>query len=260
MKFTEDYLKQAHQVIVDTCQALRPELLKHFGQAEHELKKDKTVVTKLDLMTEGKLRAALTTFDSSVGLLGEEQGQSGSKQTFWLIDPIDGTEQFIRGIPVCHNQLALVDNGEVIMALLYFFVQDELFVAQKGRGATRNGEPIKVSDRPPERAWVEMAVKLDAPGVYERLVACRREISGYSLTKDMRSLITGQVEGTISYVGEGGPWDYAPRGLFLEEAGGKIANIGSDTFDFHNPLSIAGNPAVFEVLQKHFSDLPPTLA
>ena len=69
----------------------------------------------------------------------------------WTLDPIDGTEQFIRGIPTCKNLFSLVDNGQPVWALMYMFVRDELWLARKGQGTFCNGTKVSMRYRPPQK-------------------------------------------------------------------------------------------------------------
>ncbi len=248
MKFTDDYLKQAKKVIFGVYKDVQPDLLKYFGKVEHTLKKDKSVVTELDLEVETKLRQALLKFDPAVGILGEELGQEGSEQTRWLIDPIDGTEGFIRGIPVSRNMVTLVDNGEPVFTLIYKFVTDELYEASKGGGAYLNGQRLQVSQRPLERAWLEVSVNLADPTALKAFLEVRKQVAGYVIFRDFTALAEGKIEGGIWWQTEGGPWDYAPRGLLFGEAGAKVVNIGSDHFDYREGSYLAAAPQIFDRL------------
>ncbi len=248
MKFTEDYLIKARQVIVNVYKDLRPELLKHYGEVDHELKEDQSVVTKIDLWAEDKITQALTAFDPGVGIWGEERGQSGNKDTFWLIDPIDGTESFIRGIPNPRNMVTLVENNEPIFTTVYKFVTDELYEATKGKGALRSGERIKISERPLERAWLDVSIDLSDPVALKAFLEVRKHIAGYSIMRDFLYIAEGKIEGGIWWQTAGGPWDYAPRGLLFSEAGARVSNIGSDHYDYRKGSYLVAAPQYFDTL------------
>ena len=72
-----------------------------------------------------------------VGVLGEESGQSGNTRTTWVIDPLDGTSNYIRGLPHYCVSIAMVENGEPVHAVIYDPIRNELFTASKGSGALR---------------------------------------------------------------------------------------------------------------------------
>jgi myo-inositol-1(or 4)-monophosphatase len=127
-------LLKAKDAVVAAFKALRPKLLESYGNVENSYKSDKTVVTELDLWVEQEIKTALRTFDSAIGFLGEEHGAEGSTTLRWIIDPIDGTEQFIRGIPICSNMATLADGTDLLVTVIYNFVTDELYWAVKGGG------------------------------------------------------------------------------------------------------------------------------
>lgn len=246
MKFTDNYLKQAQDEITKVFQAVRPELLKAHGNIEHRLKKDKSVVTELDTMVEENLRLALSKFDLNIGFMGEELGVEGDTKNFWLIDPIDGTESFIRGLPSPRNVVCLIADDKPVMAITYMFVTDELYVAIEGKGATRNGKSIHVSNRPLNRAWIEFAVPLNDPVSRQKLLNVRELIHGMTVHQSFTTVAEGSIDGLISYNTFMGIWDVVPRALLIREAGGKIANVGSDHYDYKNTSLVATNPVIFE--------------
>jgi len=246
MTFTADFYDQAQKAIMDTLQAVRPSLLESFGKDEYTFKSDQTVVTLLDKSIEHKLREELTKFDSSIGFCGEEMGNEGNDKTFWLIDPIDGTESFIRGIDIPRNMLTLIDGDKPVMTIVYKFITDELYTARAGQGAFCNGNPIHVSNRPIKRAWIEIGMKVSDPEVMDKFVKLSEHIEGYTMIRDFPFVATGKIDGYVGYKSGGGDWDYAPRALLVQEAGGRVANIGSDTYDYRNHNFLAANPVIFD--------------
>ncbi len=250
MGITEDYLKQAEKLLVALFKSERAELLSAFGNVEHSLKEDDSVVTEMDKNMEKTIRKTLQKFDSGVGIEGEELGIEGSRKTYWLVDPIDGTEAYIRGLPFPRNMATLIDNGEPVFCVVYKFVTDELFIASKGKGATKNGQLIQVSDRPLNRAWIEYGTDLKKPKSARRYVGIRPHVNGYTLMRDFTTIAIGGCDGAIWDEGKGGPWDYAPRALMIKEAGGIVTNTGSDSYDFKNNNFIAANPRIFDKLHE----------
>lgn len=250
MKPTHDWLKHADRAITTVFQAVRPELLAAHGKIEHELKEDNSVVTDLDKSIELKLREALKKFDSSIGLWGEEHAREGNTDTFWLIDPIDGTESFIRGLPSPRNMVTLIDHGQVVHTLVYKFVTDQLYQATAGQGSVCNDQPVHVSDRPLSRAWIEIAMPFDKANNAKRLANIRSHINGFAITFDFPLVAHGYIDGFITCGSGGGPWDWAPRALLIQEAGGKVANLGSTEYDYRNHDFIATNPIIFDKLME----------
>ena len=246
MKFDQQYFEQAEKIIIDTINAYKPELMANFGLVKAEFKADKSVVTSLDKALEQKLKAALSKFDSSVGFLGEEYGQEGNTSSYWLIDPIDGTESFIRGLPSCRNILTFVDNGQVQYALANRFVTDDLFTAVRGQGTKKNGRPTRVNDQPLSRAWIEFSVRMLEPDGYEMYQKLKPRIASITVHQDFLRILDGSIEGIIVYKSGGQIWDYAPRAFLISEAGGRVVNIGQTTYDIHNFNMIATNAVIFD--------------
>ena len=248
------YAETAIEVIKKTLLDIRPELVKQFGSTAYDLKHDKSKVTQLDMHVEQLLKRALKVLDSSVGFYGEEFGIEGSKERFWLIDPIDGTEAFVRGLPLCTNMLCLIENNKPSASVIYNFVLDDFYSAIEGRGAFKNNQPIRVSNRPIEEAAIEAEIELldqkhqdivvNMPGHAFYRFWC----AGYGLSK----VAEGNIEARVMYHALGKMYDFVPGALLVKEAGGKVTNIGVKTYDYKNLDMIVSNSVVHEDLQNYF--------
>jgi myo-inositol-1(or 4)-monophosphatase len=251
---TNDFLHQAEKVIRRTLDRLRPQLLEAQGNIEHKLKPDTTVVTEMDVLVEEKLRDALAQFDQGVGFGGEETGVDFDQETFWLVDPIDGTAPFIRGLPFATNMIALIHKGEAILSVINNIALGDYYLAIKGQGATRNGHAIHVSERSLDQAWVLLGSTIGEPGtanLYEQLGVKAKAIRRYGGAGfEYSAIASGAMEARISFKGHGHEWDYAPGALMVQEAGGRIANIGVDTYDYRNFNHVAANPVIFDELMQ----------
>lgn len=250
---TSVQLQAAEKLIIQTLRKRRAELQEHFGTVAFKEKADKTVVTALDSQIEADLRQVLRKFDSGIGIEGEELGVEGNRQTYWLLDPIDGTEQFIRGIPSCRTQICLIDNGQPVWSLVDFFIRDELCVAYRGKGATLNGQPLKLKFRSLERSWIDAGVPLDDPVFMPKLLQVRKLIAGLTTMRDPGVVATGRVDGSISFHGGGGPWDYAPRVLLYQEAGYRVANLGRSDYAIDDSSFLVAAPQHFDQLMELLS-------
>ncbi len=253
MKFTDDYFKTAEKVVFEVLTAWRPRLMEAHGKASYTLKSDASVVSEYDKALELELKAVLTKFDSGVGLVGEEDGRSGNSSTYWLIDPIDGTESFLRGMPGCRNMLTFVDGGRPEFALVYRFPSDDLFIARHGQGAFKNGQRLAVSQRTLDRSWVEISMNLLDQHAFEMFKKFRPQIAGLSIARDFLLVAEGILDGYILYGTGGGEWDFAPRALLIQEAGGRVANVGSPAYDLKITNMVASNAIIFDELQKCLS-------
>ncbi|GIX47667.1 MAG: histidinol-phosphatase [Candidatus Tectimicrobiota bacterium] len=206
-------------------------ILSHFYSAlQVETKADQTPVTAADRAAEALLVDTLKRQFPTYGFLGEEFGaQAAEATTRWLIDPIDGTQNFIRGIPYFATLIGLEEAGEITAGVIYAPVQDELFYAARGQGAYRNGERLRVSDV----AELAQATLLHGglnllqhSGRWEgflRLVAATRRQRGFGDYFAHTLVCRGQAE--VMVESDVKPWDLAPIKILVEEAGGRFSDF-----------------------------------
>lgn len=247
---TQDFLDKAEKAIIAELHRVRPILLATYGKVDHELKYDDTVVTHLDKQIETDMRKVLKALDPAIGIEGEEYGIEGSRETYWLIDPIDGTENFIRGLPTFRSHACLIENGKVIWTLIYYFVTDEIWTARKGKGAWRNGVQVHMQHRPLNRSWFDINVSLLNKDHIAFLQKLRPHISAYVIMRDTGPVISGKVDGYLGLDAAGSDWDFAPRSLLFTEAGAHMTNLGSKVYDFKNHNFILAHSKNFEELTR----------
>lgn len=243
-----DYRRDILPLIEKTGESLRAE----FGRAKAVSQKTERpidFVTELDRSTENFIAAELHKLYPSIEFMGEEYGGNDTAEQFWLLDPIDGTGHFMRAVPFCTTMLALVQHGEPVFSVIYNFVSREMYVAEKGKGATLNGKPIHVSSRPIRDSYLLVETDYGKEENLKRFLslATRHSVlktanSGYEFTL----VATGKIEAKICFDPDGKDWDYAPGSLLISEAGGIVRNIGSDSYSYRNHDFIAGNPVVYE--------------
>ena len=251
---TLDLLHAADKRIRTLLYELRPQLLEAHGAIEHKLKDDTSVVTEMDLMVETRLKHALAELDPSIGFSGEETGTDYDQKTFWLVDPIDGTEPFIRGLPFSTNMIVLIDNGAPVMSVIYNFTLDEYYLAIKDKGATCNGHAIHVSQRPLERSFVVCGSGLVKKGLGDVQLRLQRKTRALTQVNasgfEMASIAHGAYDARIAWNSVAKPWDLAPGALLIQEAGGRVGNImpKSDGYNFLQTNVLAANPVIFDDL------------
>lgn len=245
MQLPDNYIDNARKVLQQVAQTARPELLAAHGNIQVELKSDHSVVTDLDKKLELQFRDALQSMDVVVPVVGEEYGGELNQADMWLIDPIDGTENFVRGLPDFRCIATLVIDNQPTYTFIYKPFFDDTYEAIKGHGATKNGQPISASQRSLERSWIV----LNTPTKGRRLAiaqALRPAIKNFRSGLDFVYVAEGKADGIIACDSKGGLWDYAPRGLLLAEAGLSIVNIGADDYDFRDFNYMATSRAIFE--------------
>jgi fructose-1,6-bisphosphatase/inositol monophosphatase family enzyme len=242
-----DFFIQVQGLLERIVRARKKEILSAHGKIEADYKSDTTPVTDLDMSLERDIRAGLKEFDSTIGLWGEEYGREGSEETFWLIDPIDGTDSFVRGLPNFRTMITLIDDNEPVFAFVYKYATDELYVAAKGDGTYRNGVRVQMVERPMSNVVLEFSGDAGAPNVTDVWRDVYKKIFNYKMGNFLE-VVEGKLDGNLVYKSLGKEWDYAPRALLMSEAGAKVTNIGSDKYDYRNNDFLAAHPSIFDEL------------
>ncbi len=200
------------------------------GGFEVTIKPDQTPVTQADREAEQAIKAILRRAYPDHGFLGEELGEEGPKERRFIIDPIDGTKNFIRRVPIWAVLLGLEEEGEITAGVMLNPALGEMFWARRGDGAWSAGERLRVSDceRLDEATLLHSDLHLMREGGFwdplVRLVdACRRtrgfgDYYGYGLVAGGKAEI--YVETDLK------PWDAAPVKILVEEAGGRLTDFG----------------------------------
>jgi myo-inositol-1(or 4)-monophosphatase len=244
-------LAAAAKAACAAADAARREILPRFRRVSTQLKSDGSPVTEADLAAERAMREVLRAFDPSLGILGEEYGQEGSAERGWLLDPIDGTIAFTRGIALFTTLIALVEAGEPVLGLIDVPALDERYVGYRGAGVRRNGEPVRVSqESDPRRALISHGdpFQFDRFGArrgFERLNADFPLLRGYTDAFGHSQVLHG---GVAAMLDPGiHPWDAAPAQILVPEAGGRCVTLDRQREGRGIGL-VFGSPALVERL------------
>ncbi len=232
--------------------AARP-LRRDFGEVENlqvSRKGPADFVTRADRRTEDILRGELHHARPAFGFILEEgEDESGDGEHFWIIDPVDGTTNFIHGIPHFAMSIALKKGDDLIAGLIYNPVTDDMFIAERGRGAFLNNRRLRASARKglseavivngcPHRGRADLAQFRKELAVVSAQVAGLRRFGAASL--DFAWLAAGRFDG---YWERGLKiWDIAAGVLMVREAGGRVEdldNSGADVLKTCNVLAAA---------------------
>ncbi|OGE65095.1 hypothetical protein A3I48_02440 [Candidatus Daviesbacteria bacterium RIFCSPLOWO2_02_FULL_36_7] len=241
-------------LVLDVVYEAGQRLKKYFGNIEAKSYKTSfaaDAVTRLDEETERFLEEELKKIDPSIGFTGEEFGTIRKSDRFWLVDPIDGTGLFIRGIWGCTIMLALVENDELIFSIIYDFILNNMYTAEKQEGASLNGLSIHVSNRHLKDAFIYVESDLQKErnrSIYSQLDKVCVVLASYPAGIHFALTAEGKIEGRIGFDPYGKNYDFAPGQLLVKEAGGVVANIGTATFDYKNLNFLAVNKEVYETL------------
>jgi myo-inositol-1(or 4)-monophosphatase len=206
------------------------------------------LVTEVDEQAERVIKEILLGAFPSYEMLAEESGRSsGQEDARWIVDPLDGTTNYAHGLPIFCVSIALERAGEVIVGVVHDPMREETYLAQRGGGATLNGEPIRVSDTDePIQALIATGFPYDRAEMPEALELFGRFAA---ITRGMRRL--GSTALDLCYVAAGRldgyyergiwAWDIAAGGLILEEAGGKVTDYRGAGLNLEGRQIVASN-------------------
>lgn len=191
------------------------------------IKPDNTPVTKADKETETVIREYISSKFPNASFVGEEHGGIFGEGDVWIIDPIDGTKNFIRGIPLWAILVALWRDGEVVAGISYMPAIDELLYAEKGSGAFLNGKRISVSKieniKDSTITHTGNPFKFKNPEQVGKLLNSSLHARGFGDAYSYHLVATGRAD--INFEPEVSVWDVAGFKLIIEEAGGKITTL-----------------------------------
>ena len=222
--------------------AAQEELLPRFARVERQHKRDGSVLTEADLAVQSRIAAQLLQQWPETVFLGEEMTVAeqtellASGQPVWCLDPLDGTSNFAAGIPYFSVSLALLQQGEVLLGIVYDPVRDECFTASREQGARLNDGPLQVTQTGLELGQTTALIdfkRLDK-GLATRLVtqipyASQRSFGSVAL--DWCWLAAGRCH--IYLHGRSNIWDYAAGNFIFDAAGGYSTTLDGEAIFTH---------------------------
>jgi len=230
-------------------------LLDDYGRITISYKKDGTIVTNADIESERSILSTLKGKFPEYSVLSEESGiEKKDSEYLWVVDPLDGTTNYSIRNPFFNVSIALIYKSESIVGAVYYPFQDELFYAEKGKGAFLNDEEINVSNADDMEKSVhtfchgsDRESTLKMAGIWRRLKL---------LNPKVRQIGAGALE--LSYTACGrvdsfmminmNLWDVAAGTLLVREAGGKVTDFSGREFDINCSDILASNGRLHEKL------------
>jgi len=239
------------------------QLRRDFGEAENlqvSRKGPADFVTAADLRAEKILREELARARPEYGFLMEESGATGSADDGgrrWIVDPLDGTTNFLHGLPHFAISIALEERGELVAGVVYDPLKDETFRAEKGTGAYLNDRRIRVSSR---RHLADALIATgtpykghgDHPQFLGEVEAVMAEVAGIrrwgAAALDLAYVAAGRYDGF--WERDLSSWDVAAGIVLVREAGGYVSQIDGRTIQHDSPSILAANDLLHAPLQK----------
>ena len=242
--------------MVKACRKASKTLIRDFGEVENlqvSLKGPGDFVTNCDKKVEKILIDELLKARPSYSILSEEIGEINNDDSFkWIIDPIDGTSNFLHGVPHFAISVGLEHNKEIICGIIYDPIKDEMFTAEKGNGSYLNNQRMRVSSRSkledcmiftggPKREAKNRELALKEYYKFSiKVLTPIRKLGSASL--DMAYVAAGRCDGfwqrNLNY------WDIAAGIILVKEAGGFVTDFNGENEYIQNKTILATNAKI----------------
>ena len=234
-------------LMIKACEKASKVIIRDFGELENlqvSKKGPKDFVTKTDKRVEKILIEELTKSKKNYSFITEETGKiiNNDENTFWIIDPIDGTTNFLHGVPHFAISIALQQDDEIIIGLIFDPIKNEIFYAEKNSGSFLNNSRSRVSNKTNLDECLFASDNEGIKSIYPKLNIRNTGCAALDLAYVGCGRLDGYFHNKINL------WDFAAGKIIIEEAGGKVNNI----YDYKiNKIDIrAGNPNIYEKMLK----------
>jgi myo-inositol-1(or 4)-monophosphatase len=248
-------------VIVGAARKAGRGLARDFGELEQlqvSAKGPANFASTADHRSEELLYRELSKARPGYGFIMEERGvvEGPDKSHRWIIDPLDGTTNFLHGVPLFCIAIALEREGEIVAGVVYSPILDELYTAEKGQGAFLNNRRLRVASR---RALADCLIATGIPhrgreiaharfltecGMFMRHVAGIRRTGSAAL--DLAWVAAGRFDGYAEH--HLGPWDVAAGTLLVREAGGHVTDSKGGKSMLEKGSVVAGNTHIHKAM------------
>ena len=238
-------------LMIKACEKASKVIIRDFGELENlqvSKKGPKDFVTKTDKKVEKVLIEELSKSKKKFSFITEESGKilKENKESFWIIDPIDGTSNFLHGIPHFAISVALQINNEILIGLIFDPIKNEMFYAEKNSGSFVNNNRVRVSSKNNLDECLFATNNTGVKSVHPKLNLRSTGCAALDLAYVGCGRLDGYFHNNINL------WDIAAGKIIVEEAGGKVNNI--DNFSINKIDIRAGNPNIFEKMVKNLSN------
>jgi myo-inositol-1(or 4)-monophosphatase len=265
MNTPESIMEELQSVVRDTGIFIQ-EAAKSFNVDDVELKGRNDLVSYVDKKAETILVAGCREILPDSGFITEEEtAERQVREYTWIIDPLDGTTNFVHGVPVYAISIALLHEGELLLGIVYELNRDELFYAIRGHGSYCNGKTIRVSKiRSLSQSLLATGFPYYDFGKMDNYLTVLNDFmqSSHGLRRlgsaavDLAYVACGRVEGFFEY--NLNSWDVAAGALLVKEAGGALCDFsGGDDYLFGREIIAAPLPILKEMqmtIAKHWKD------
>ncbi len=238
-------------LMIKACEKASKVIIRDFGEVENlqvSKKGPKDFVTKTDKRVEKILVEELSKSKKNYSFITEETGKilNKNRDIFWLIDPIDGTINFLHGIPHFAISVALQINEEIIIGLIFDPIKNEIFYAEKNNGSYINNNRIRVSKKSNIDECLFASNNDGVKSIYPRLNTRNTGCAALDLAYVGCGRFDGYFHNNINI------WDIAAGKIIIEEAGGRVNDINK--FNINKINIRAGNPNIYDKMLKKLNN------
>jgi myo-inositol-1(or 4)-monophosphatase len=235
-------------------------IIRQFDRAQDLPASEKSkndYVTEVDRQAEAVIIDTLLKAFPKHAILAEESGTRGNSEYVWIIDPLDGTTNFMHGFPHFAVSIALQHKGKLQQAVIYDPLRQELFTTSRGDGAYLNDRRIRVSKRKNlDGALLGTGFPFGESANIDRFLETCRTLMPVTAgirragaaTLDLAYVACGRLDGFWEFGLK--PWDIAAGALLIEEAGGVVCSIDTDKEYLTSGNIVSGNPYILEFLKE----------
>jgi len=250
---------QALNIVKDTADYIRTARTQLL-QGEITYKADMSLVTTIDVGAEQRLVSGLGKLVPGVKFLAEEQHKTNRSELMWIIDPIDGTTNFVHGFPMFCISVALYRDGKIELGIIYEITSQECFWSHSGIDVVKlNQKPVRVSQA---RTIAESVLATGFPSrsfdqmdhffeVFKKMMVGTHGLRRLgSAAMDLAYVASGRCDGFFEY--SLSPWDVAAGAYLVQKAGGRVTDFkGGDNFLFDGEI-LASNHWIHDEFLKYF--------
>lgn len=252
MNFSEQEVTKRKEIAVKASLEAGKVLLNNFGKVSHiKAKSDRNFVTDIDLKADEIITNKILSSFKNDNILSEEKPLPDFDSDYtWIIDPLDGTHNFIRNIDIFGVSVAVAFKEEVVAGVIYMPCSKELYTVQRGKGAFCNDKRINVSERDIKNTTM----------IYDSSIRHKRDIMlkglGDLADKVFNVRMFGSTARSLAFIAEGKAelevefndevWDYAAGLLLVEEAGGMASDLEGNKWNIKTKGYIASNKIIYQ--------------
>lgn len=225
----------------------------NFGEEfSIESKGDRNLVTDIDKKTQEVIVDTINRHYPDHGIFAEENYRKNlDSEYLWIIDPLDGTHNFIRNIDIFGVSVGLFHKEEFVLGVIYMPLSEELYVGEKGNGAYKNGKPIKVSsvsDLKMASISFDSSIRFSPQEMLGTLDILARNVFNIRMFGSSVRVLTYIAEGKLDFAIEfhDRPWDFAGGVCLIKEAGGVFKDLSGNKVTHRTIGYIASNKMIFE--------------